>query len=76
MSAVLNPFVCAKCQSERLQTVDKPSVKFVWECVNCGHTQPKKCPCYWDRERCRGCQYVTVCGTSKLKQKGHVQEVY
>lgn len=50
--------VCPRCRRGKLSS--KPR-SFSWACYVCGHTLEKKCPCYFEKDLCRGCSYFKLC---------------
>ena len=50
---------CPYCMSGRLHSV---AGAFEWLCIGgCGTKMPKRCPCYYEKELCRGCTYYKLC---------------
>lgn len=49
---------CRVCRSGKVFTA-KNQFKLV--CSACRISFDKRCPCYYDRRFCRGCQYMRVC---------------
>ena len=50
---------CPKCRTGKLQSTGGT---FEWICIGgCGGKTEKKCPCYFEKDLCRGCPYFKLC---------------
>ena len=49
---------CPSCDDGTL--TNRPST-FERQCDKCFEVFEKRCPCYFEKEMCHGCQYYAVC---------------
>jgi hypothetical protein len=50
---------CPNCSTGKLHSA---SGTFEWVCAGgCGGKIEKKCPCYYEKDMCRGCTYYKLC---------------